>query len=252
MLSEAILRYIAEVFIGDQEDYYQYKSGNVLVDFFNNEFGFNDKYDSGFPSRWYYTSEKIKALIESDDINDFLTKILSTKFIQIENRVTEVEAVELSEQIVNDFNRELKLEDHKINKLDSKYILVEINSDLKYIGEGGFAVVYKQISTGIIIKKLKEEFLTNRGIRSRFKREFKITKSLSNVEGVIDIYDFNNDEFSYTMEEADITLYDYIVNNDIDNEEKVDIINKILNIIKDAFVKRKMYHPTNRIVYHLV
>lgn len=34
------------------------------------------------------------------------------------------------------------------------------NDDLELIGSGGFANVYKQKSTGLIIKKLKDDYLT--------------------------------------------------------------------------------------------
>lgn len=39
----------------------EYRSGPKLVDFFNN-LGFSDVYQNGFPSRWAYTDEKLKAI----------------------------------------------------------------------------------------------------------------------------------------------------------------------------------------------
>lgn len=53
------------------------------------------------------------------------------------------------------------------------------------VGNGGFANVYYQKSSVKIIKKLKDDFLTERNIRSRFKRECKITKSLQDMENVL-------------------------------------------------------------------
>ena len=38
-----------------------YRSGPKLVDFFNT-LGFNDSYGQGFPSRWAYTDERLKAI----------------------------------------------------------------------------------------------------------------------------------------------------------------------------------------------
>ena len=39
----------------------EYRSGSKLVAFFN-QYGFSDVYRNGFPSRWIYTEEKIRAL----------------------------------------------------------------------------------------------------------------------------------------------------------------------------------------------
>ena len=39
----------------------EYRSGSKLVAFFN-QYGFRDVYGNGFPSRWIYTEEKIRAL----------------------------------------------------------------------------------------------------------------------------------------------------------------------------------------------
>lgn len=59
MISEEALRNISEIFIGDTGECYSYKTGGDLVDFFNQHFGYNDSYLSGFPSRWFYVVEKL-------------------------------------------------------------------------------------------------------------------------------------------------------------------------------------------------
>ena len=38
-----------------------YRSGPALVSLFN-QYGFHDTYGGGFPSRWYYTDEKLKKI----------------------------------------------------------------------------------------------------------------------------------------------------------------------------------------------
>lgn len=90
----------------------------------------------------------------------------------------------------------------KITRKDSKHHLVRENDDLILIGSGGFANVYRQKSTGLIVKKLKDDFLTDKGIRSRFKREFTITKSLQGMFGIIEVYSFDEGNCSYTMESS--------------------------------------------------
>ena len=45
----------------------------------------------------------------------------------------------------------------------TKCTLEVLDNDLDKIGEGGFAEVYYQKSTGYVVKKLKKEFLNNGG-----------------------------------------------------------------------------------------
>src|SRR5699024_10484291 len=103
--------------------------------------------------------------------------------------------------------------------------------DLELIGEGGFANVYLQKSTGLVIKKLKRENLLEENSKHRFKREFEITKSLSDIEGIIKVYDFNESEYFYVMEKCDSTLYDFLISNPLSVEVKESIIIKILYIM---------------------
>ena len=109
------------------------------------------------------------------------------------------------------------------------------------IGSGGFANVYKQKSTGHILKKLKEDFLTDKGIRSRFKREYNITKSLQDVYGIIEVYSFNEDSCSYEMEEAEKTLERYILESEPSDDIQIKCIRQILYIMTEVH-KRDIIH----------
>lgn len=53
--------------------------------------------------------------------------------------------------------------------------------------------------------------MLDKGIKSRFKREFIITKSLNDLNGIIKVFEFNERDYSYTMEKAEITLEEYII-----------------------------------------
>jgi hypothetical protein len=59
-VSERSVSALAKIVTGDSK-ISPYKSGPVLVRLFN-EFGANDVYGQGFPSRWYYAEEKIRAI----------------------------------------------------------------------------------------------------------------------------------------------------------------------------------------------
>ena len=54
----------------------EYRSGPQLVTFFN-DLGFNDSYGQGFPSRWMYTEEKIKAINGTAELDKCIKNIFA-------------------------------------------------------------------------------------------------------------------------------------------------------------------------------
>lgn len=66
-------------------------------------------------------------------------------------------------EIFLEYNRLLKTEGYTLTKYQGKYLLEVLDNDLEKIGEGGYAEVYYQKSTGYVVKKLKKEFLNNGG-----------------------------------------------------------------------------------------
>lgn len=141
MLSDKSFRVIADMFIGDIEGYFSYKSGSKLVSFFNEKFGFDHVYQSGFPSRWAYVVENLKHLWSIGRFNAFLNVVLSKRFIMLDSNLTDIAAVEKISKIVDKLNDELNIEEYKIHKVGSEYTLTSEDSDLKFVGEGGFANV---------------------------------------------------------------------------------------------------------------
>lgn len=116
---------------------------------------------------------------------------------------------------------------------------------LEKLGEGGFAEVYKilDFTKPIVIKILKKDLLEDQGAVSRFRREYEITKSLSDLSGVVNVYDFSETDISYSMEYLDSTLANFIYQNvsSLELSEKIDIIRKILSIITQVH-KRGIIH----------
>lgn len=195
MISEDSLKKISHIFCGDEGDWYTYKGGPKLVEFFNKYYNSNDKYGQGFPSRWAYVYDKLVNLININEFDGFLNLILSKQYLMAEQSITQVEASELSEAIWRELNKIIERDQCKITTSNGKFYLIKENDDLVLVGSGGFANVYRQKSTGVIIKKLKDDFLTDKGIRSRFKREYNITKSLQGTFGIIDVYTFDEGSF---------------------------------------------------------
>ena len=109
-----------------------------------------------------------------------------------------------------------------------------IKTDESFLTKGGFAEIYLQKHSQRIVKKLKNEYKQNSALKSRFKREFEIMQSLSQVNGIIKVYEFDESEFSYTMEKADFTLNDYIVNNELKLNQIFNLLFQILTIMADV------------------
>ena len=83
--------------------------------------------------------------------------------------------------------------------------------DLKLIGSGSYANVYKYKDTfynrPFILKRAKKE-LTDKEI-ARFKREFDVMNDLSSLY-ILEVYCYNPDKNEYIMEYMDYTLDGYI------------------------------------------
>lgn len=231
MLSEGTFRHIAEMFIGDIQGYYPYKSGPRLVEFFNNHFNDGDVYAPGFPSRWNYVVNKLQQMFADGKFEIFLNIILSLRYIATECSISQVQAAELSDEVRKEISRCLEVDGYYITGTRDLYRLIKKEEDLSQIGYGGFAVVYEQKSTGKIVKQLKDEYLGDAGLRSRFKREFTITKSLQDLDGIIRVYDFDENNCLYTMEKANKTLEEYI-EGDPDKKTRERLILKILSIME--------------------
>jgi hypothetical protein len=54
----------------------QYRSGPLLVEFFN-DLGFNNVYGQGFPSRWFYTDEKLSIINGTADLDKCIKKLFA-------------------------------------------------------------------------------------------------------------------------------------------------------------------------------
>lgn len=241
MISESTLKLISSIFCGDEEDFYSYKSGPKLVAFFNTYFYKNDKYGQGFPSRWNYVYNNLLELLKSNRFDEFLNIILSKEYIMKDRDVNQIDAANISLEIYKKFNEIVKKDIFLITHINNKFHLCEQNEDLEKIGEGGFANVFKQKSTGLALKVLKDDYLTDVGIVSRFKREYTITKLLQDLNGIIRIYDFDASSCSYTMELAELTLEEYLDNDSINDDIKINCIRQILYIMSEVH-KRDIIH----------
>lgn len=241
MISDQVLKEIAELFNGDTEDFYERKSGPQLINFFNNYFGYRDIYGQSFPSRWIYTRDKLIDLINQNKINIFFSITLGKRYLRSEKKISEINAVELSAEIQKYINNLLLSDGFSLMKTGDGFKLTQEDDDLLFVGKGGFAKVYKRLSNGVIVKKLKEKYVINQDIKSRFRREYEITRSLNDIQGVIEVYEFDEDDQSYTMKLAERTLEDFITNTSPILNNQIKIIRQILNTMKSVH-ERNIVH----------
>ena len=95
-LKERTLQKLREIINGDSTPHY--KSGPKLVEFFNS-LGSNDRYGQGFPSRWFYTDEKLKEINGTPELDKCIKKIFAVEDY--------IENIEELDQIIADFNKYL-------------------------------------------------------------------------------------------------------------------------------------------------
>jgi len=107
----------------------------------------------------------------------------------------------------------------------------------KRIGEGAFAEVY-QTSSNLAFKKVisnkKDEV-------SRFKREFKLMYDNRDIEGVLKVFEFFEEENQFSMELAQSNLRDFLKQQSLNVKQKIKLIYKLIGII-DELHKREVIH----------
>ena len=93
----------------------EYRSGPKLVDFFN-EFGFDEVYQNGFPSRWMYTDSKLNEINNTIKMEQCILKVFSP--------INFIESPDTLKNVINIFNEYLAF-DHYIIKRYGKSIVIE-------------------------------------------------------------------------------------------------------------------------------
>lgn len=114
---------------------------------------------------------------------------------------------------------------------------------IERIGSGGFAEVFKfqENKYNVAIKILKKEHSEDQGIVSRFKREYEITNVLSDIDNIINVFDFSEQELSYKMEYLEFTLLKFVNQYALRDDEKFSIIQQILEVMQKVH-DRKILH----------
>ena len=247
-ISEETLRTIAKIFVGDRDGLYSYRTGPAIVEFFNQQFGYRESYQwNNAPTRWVYAKDKIAELLASGRANEFFSSILNHQHMMRLWNCGELEAREKVKAAQAEFNSLLNSDGLTLSGSDGEINLVEIDDDLVQIGEGGFARAFLQKSTGLVVKKLNEESVLDERARHRFRREFDIMKALSGVRGVLTVYDFDENSYSYTMEAGERTLESFML-EPLPESARILILDQILSAMASMHVQGYIHRdisPTN-------
>lgn len=91
-----------------------YRSGPQLISFFN-ALGFNDQYGQGFPSRWVYTDEKLRAINGKPELDKCIRNTFAV--VNYIGRIPELDA------LIADFNQYLAFD---------KWSVVRINDTITF------------------------------------------------------------------------------------------------------------------------
>ena len=102
-LTSFTIKHLAKMIAGDTAGW-PYRSGPDLVRFFN-EYGFRDVYEQGFPTRYMFAEEKLKALNNKDVLKDVFKDMLDSRnWINSRKELHPVEqcAVDVNEMVKHD------------------------------------------------------------------------------------------------------------------------------------------------------
>ncbi|MBC8465588.1 hypothetical protein H8D57_01040, partial [bacterium] len=102
-----------------------YRSGPQLVEFFN-QYGFEESYGQGFPSRWYYAEDKLNQLNETDILPEVFKAALDPRtFLGNDHDL---------DSIANDLNEYLKFDGYHLSKRGAFFVVCEVIDGLVKFG----------------------------------------------------------------------------------------------------------------------
>lgn len=124
-VTERTIKFLGKTLCGDNQ-ILPYKTGQQLVDFFV-EFGADDQYGEGFPSRWRYTEDKVRQFNGTQEL-----KLIIENSVDPRDLIEAGADAEKLNDIISPINDYLRFEGFKLKKvgdffkvLDSKGIIVK-------------------------------------------------------------------------------------------------------------------------------
>lgn len=104
--------------INDDDGINNYRSGPFLVEFFN-KLGFNDSYDSGFPTRWKYTEDRLHRINGTPKMEECIKQTFSV--------IDYLENINILDELIVNFNKYLAFDKYEIKRDNDKIIIKKIS-----------------------------------------------------------------------------------------------------------------------------
>lgn len=208
-VTERTIKFLGKTLCGDNE-ILPYKTGPQLVDFFV-EFGADDQYGEGFPSRWKYTEDKVRQFNGTQEL-----KLILENSVDPRDLMEEGAKPEELDDLIKPINDYLRFE----------------GFELKKVGE--FYKVHN--SKGIIV-----EPVTVKGLNHEFIQE-QITKCHSKI----DQGDFNGaiTNARSLAEAVMIEIIEQHEGKEIKNDGKLDNLYKHVKKILNLTIDPEVLPPT--------
>ncbi|WP_419763678.1 MAG: protein kinase family protein [Arcobacter sp.] len=211
----------------------------------------------------HYNAHESRELINSiNEINNLLNELENYKYSYTMkeyykntlNTCSTFLSPSGGSQIPEDFEQIKIIESKPIFELTTSINVNMNNFKLKLIGEGSYAKVFKYkdnfYNKHFALKKAK----TNLNLKEleRFKLEYNSMKQM-NSPYILEVYNYDENENSYSMEYADITLLEYINKNNtkLIISQRKNIINQVFkafNYINEDFGLHRDISTTNTLL----
>ena len=82
---------------------------------------------------------------------------MSKQYLLTERQKGEVDSLEYQQKVLTELNKVCSIYSLYLSKKGNEFFLVATDQDLVEIGKGGFADIFLQKSTGLVLKKLNED-----------------------------------------------------------------------------------------------
>lgn len=130
------------------------------------------------------------------------------------------------------------------NSIDIKSLYNSLNVELKFIGEGSYANVYKYkdpfYKKFFVVKRAKDNL--NAKEIERFQREFNAMKGFKSPY-IVEVYNYDENKNEYYMEYMDATLDEYIQKNNtkLNVARRIGIVRQILRAFEYIHSKENLH-----------
>ena len=256
-LSKRTLEELRNIINGDGTP--DYKKGYQLVEFFN-DLGFHDTYGQGFPSRWFYTDEKLQAINGTPELDKCIKKTFEV--VNYVGRINQLDAV------ISNFNQYLAFDKWEVirdndtitfKKLDR--VIIKNSTGESSITENDFLrqtfevdinqLGLDPIVSGILLARLKEAELCVKG-DAPLSAVIMIGSILEGILfGIASSYpqQFNQANCSPKDDSGNVRrFYDWTLNNFIDVASEIGFlkhdVKKFSHVVRDF---RNYIHPYSQI-----